>query len=168
MRIRLEHPDDYAAIRDVHRTAFGTVAEADLVDALRARSRPFVSLVATDGVDVVGHIAFSPLTLSPGVNISMAGLAPMAVLPTHQRRGIGSSLVRAGLERCAHTGFSGVVVLGHPDFYPRFGFVPASRFALTSTYDVADDVFMAIELVAGALDGVSGVVRYDPAFADID
>ena len=126
----------------------------------------FVSLVAIDGDDIVGHIAFSPVTLSSSATRAIAGLAPMAVLPSYQRRGIGSALVHAGLERCAEVGFSAVVVLGHPKFYPRFGFEPASRFGLRSTYDVPDDVFMALELVDGALQGTSGVVHYDPAFAD--
>ena len=90
----------------------------------------------------------------------------MAVLPDYQRRGIGSALVHAGLRRCAEIGFGAVVVLGHARYYPRFGFEPASRFDLTSTYDVPDDVFMALALVDGALHGTTGVVHYDPAFAD--
>jgi putative acetyltransferase len=92
------------------------------------------------------------------------GLAPMAVLPAHQRRGVGSSLVRAGLDVCRHRGVDAVVVLGHAAFYPRFGFQPASRFGIRSEYDVPDDVFMAIELRPGALAGPAGLVRYHAAF----
>ena len=167
MQVRLEGAADVAAVREVHRAAFGTDAEADLVDALRAQARPFVSLVAEDGDDIVGHIAFSPVTLSPGAAVAIAGLAPMAVLPAHQRCGIGSVLVRAGLQRCVDVGFQAVVVLGHPNFYPRFGFASASRFGLTSTYEVPDDVFMALELTRDALVGASGVVHYHPAFAGL-
>ena len=166
MQIRPEHAGDYGAIRDLNRAAFNAGAEADLVDALRAHAVPFVSLVAVDGAAIVGHIAFSPVTVSSGSEIAISGLAPMAVLPDYQRRGIGSALVQAGLERCADIGFGAVVVLGHAKFYPRFGFEPASRFGLRSTYDVPDDVFMARELVDGALHGTSGVVHYHPAFAD--
>jgi len=88
----------------------------------------------------------------------------MAVLPTHQRRGIGSALVRQGLERCRRMGCSAVVVLGHPEYYPRFGFVPASRYGISSEYDVPDEVFMAIEIEPGALQGLSGRAAYDDAF----
>ena len=166
MRIRAEHMNDLVQIRDVNRAAFGSSAEAGLVDALRTHARPFVSLVATDGDDIIGHIAFSPVTVSSSATAAIAGLAPVAVLPSYQRRGLGSALVHAGLERCAEVGFSAVVVLGHPTFYQRFGFAPASTFGLRSTYDVPVDVFMALELVDGALQGTSGVVHYDPAFAD--
>ncbi len=94
------------------------------------------------------------------------GLAPMAVLPVHQRRGIGSSLVRAGLEACTQLGFAAVIVLGHAEYYPRFGFQPASRFALRCEYDVPDDVFMALELEAGILTGKTGTIQYHPAFGN--
>lgn len=95
------------------------------------------------------------------------GLAPMAVMPAAQRRGIGSALIRSGLERCAQLGYSAVVVLGHPEYYPRFGFVPASRFGIGCEYEVPDEVFMALELEPGALTGMSGTIRYHPAFAEV-
>jgi len=94
------------------------------------------------------------------------GLAPMAVLPAKQRQGIGTALVRAGLEECRRLSFEAVIVLGHADYYPRFGFVPASRYGLTCEYDVPDDVFMVLELSAGTLEGRSGVIRYHAAFGD--
>ena len=95
------------------------------------------------------------------------GLAPTAVRPDRQRQGIGSQLVRAGLDAARKTGAAAVVVVGHARFYPRFGFVPASRFGLTCEYDVPDEVFMALELVPGFLAGPGGLVQYHPAFAEL-
>jgi putative acetyltransferase len=95
------------------------------------------------------------------------GLAPMAVVPERQRHGIGSALVRAGLDECRRLGAVAVVVLGHAEYYPRFGFVPASRFSLVSEYDVPDDVFMAMELEPAALQGKSGTIKYDAVFATV-
>ncbi len=165
--IRLEHPGDVQGIRHVNSLAFGTSAEADLVDALRPRARPFVSLVAVDGDEIVGHIALSPVTLVSHPELPIAGLAPMAVLPSRQRAGIGSALVRAGLDECARLGFVAVVVLGHPAYYPRFGFVPASTFGLVSQFQVPDDVFMAQELRQRALDASRGTIRYHQAFESV-
>jgi putative acetyltransferase len=169
MDVRAERAPDIPAIRDVNRAAFDTAAEADLVDALRVRAAPTVSLVAQADGGIVGHIMFSPVTLvcgqPPPASTTIMGLAPMAVLPRYQKRGIGSALVRAGLDRCRDLGVQAVVVLGHAAYYPRFGFVPASRFGIVSEYDVPDDAFMAIELEAGALSGRSGTIRYHEAFA---
>jgi putative acetyltransferase len=163
--IRAERPEDTPLIRDVISAAFETAAEADLVDVLRQQARPIVSLVALERDAVVGHILFSSVTVSSHQDVRMMGLAPLAVVPGRQRTGIGSELVRAGLEECRRLGFAGVVVLGHAAYYPRFGFAPASRFGLVSEYDVPDEVFMALELETGALRGKSGTVRYHPAFA---
>ena len=167
MSIRLETPADHAAIRALNRAAFETSAEAELVDVLRRDARPFVSVVALDGDVLVGQIAFSPATLLSDPQLRVAGLGPMAVLPARQREGIGGALVEAGLERCRDAGFAAVIVLGHADYYPRFGFVPASRFGLDCEYDVPDEVFMALELEAGALAGSGGRIRYHPAFASV-
>jgi putative acetyltransferase len=165
--IRPERPDDIPGIRDVNRTAFDTAAEAALVDALRQQASPLVSIVATEADTVVGHIFFSPVTLLSHPEEPIMGLAPMAVLPARQRLGIGSMLVRTGLDECRRLGFEAVVVLGHADYYPRFGFVPASSFGLVSEYDVPDDVFMALELEPGALNHKAGTIRYHPAFAGV-
>jgi len=172
--IRLEHEGDAAAISGVHLTAFDTPSEAALVDALRDQGASVVSLVAVDADVVVGHILFSPVTVDGGGS-RILGLAPMAVRPERQRQGIGSALVRAGLEASRRGGAAAVVVVGHAAFYPRFGFVPASRFGLRCEYDVPDDVFMALELVSGApleetvggAGKVGRLVRYHPAFADL-
>jgi putative acetyltransferase len=108
---------------------------------------------------------FSPVSLSGNPALRIMGLAPMAVAPAHQRQGIGSALVRAGLERCRQLGFGAVVVLGHPAYYPRFGFSSSARFGLGCEYDVPEDVFMVLELQAGILRGASGTVLYHAAFS---
>jgi len=167
VHIRPERPRDIPAIRDVNAAAFGARAEADLVDALRADASPTISLVADAGGAIVGHVFFSPVAIAAAAAPPIMGLAPMAVLPARQRQGIGSALVRDGLERCRRLGFLAVVVLGHAAYYPRFGFTPASKFGLTSEYDVPDDVFMALELEEGSLRGTSGTIRYHHAFADV-
>ena len=164
MRIRPERASDIAAIHEVNQAAFETNTEADLVDALRREASPIVSLVAEEAGGIAGYILFSPATLAADPAVRVMGLAPMAVLPARQRKGIGSALVLAGLEECRKLAAAAVIVLGHAGYYPRFGFVPASRFGLRSEYDVPDDVFMAMELEAGALQGKGGTVRYHPAF----
>jgi putative acetyltransferase len=166
MHVRPEATTDIGAIRDVNNAAFETSVEADIVDALRPDSKPLISLVAEEQGRVVGHILFSKVTLVNGPDILLMGLGPMAVIPEYQRQGIGSVMVSHGLKQCGEIGARGVVVLGHPAFYPRFGFLPASQFGLRSEYDVPDDVFMAIELEPGALKDVVGTVAYADAFND--
>jgi putative acetyltransferase len=167
IHIRREHPADAGAIRAVNESAFGTAAEADLVEALRSVASPLISLVADEDGAIAGHILFSSVTLSSDPHLRIAGLAPMAVTPARQRQGIGSALVRAGLGECRSAGFLAVAVLGHSGFYPRFGFVPASCFGISSTYHVPDDVFMALELEAGALREKQGVIHYHPIFEGV-
>lgn len=174
--VRDESEADVPAVRQLNELAFGRPQEASLVDALRATAHPHVSLVAVEDGEVVGHIFFSPVSIEPDDSVSTKaaaagaaamGLAPMAVLPEHQNRGVGSQLVREGLQACLNLGCAVVVVLGHAEYYPRFGFVPASRKGLRCEYDVPDEVFMATELSPGALEGVRGLVKYHPAFAEV-
>jgi putative acetyltransferase len=167
LRIRPETNADRAAVRAVNEAAFETPAEADLVEALHRTDMSLVSLVAEVDGKVVGHILFSPVSLIGHAHLNVMGLAPMAVVPDYQRKGIGSALVRQGLTRCKDLGCCAVVVVGHPGYYPRFGFVPANRHALRCEYDVPEDVFMVAELEAGALSSAAGLVRYDDAFAGV-
>lgn len=162
--IRPEVSADNEAIRHVNRLAFGRDDEARLVDALRDVGFLQVSLVAMQAEQIVGHILFSdlPIITWAGTVLALA-LAPMAVLPGFQRQGIGSTLVRRGLEECRRQGHRIVVVLGHPDFYPRFGFSPKLAARLDSPFS-GREAFMALELVPGALDGVAGPVQYPPPF----
>jgi len=163
--IRHEKPEDIAAVRHVNEQAFGRPAEANLVDALRSRGQAMLSLVAVEDGRVVGHILFSPVTIESGERtFSAVGLAPMAVLPELQHRGVGSQLVKAGLDECRKAGCERVVVLGHPEYYPRFGFVPASSFGIRCEYDVPDEVFMAFELREGAMLNCAGIAKYQPEF----
>ena len=164
--IRPEAAADAAAIRRVNLAAFGGPVEADLVEALRREAEPVISLVAADAGEVVGHVMFSPVTIDDDASGSppVMGLAPLAVLPDRQRAGIGSALMIAGLDACRRSGVPAVVLVGMPEYYPRFGFVPASRLGLRCEYAVPDDVFMAIELTPGALTRRRGLVRYNAAF----
>lgn len=167
MLVRAEQERDRAAVHAVNVAAFETSSEADLVDALREQAEPVVSLVAEDNGVIVGHIMFSPVSLSGHPGLKMMGLAPVAVSPEHQRKSIGSALVRMGLEQCKQLGFVAVVVLGHPEFYPRFGFSPSTRFGIDSEYEVPDEVFMTKELQPAALDGKTGTVKYHAVFASV-
>ncbi|MFH0917060.1 MAG: N-acetyltransferase [bacterium] len=178
VRVRLEEPGDVEAIRRINELAFGGVTEADVVDVLRGAGAVALSMVAVadgdaiggaaaDG-EVVGHALFSPVTIDSGrVRTSALGLGPMAVRPDLQRRGVGTVLIDCCLEHLRAAGYEAVVVVGHPAYYPRFGFLPASKWALRWEADVSDEAFMALELRAGALSGVSGAVRYRPEFAEV-
>lgn len=165
--VRPERPQDVEAIGRINEQAFETPAEAHLVDRLRARGKLVVSLVAQAGDQVVGHIAFSPVGIASRPDLRGVGLGPMAVLPAMQRRGIGSALVRAGLDRCRDMGYDYAVVVGHPDYYPRFGFIPASQFGIRSTWELPEGVFMALELRAQALAGSGGLATYEPEFDEV-
>jgi putative acetyltransferase len=161
--VRSEGPEDLEAIREVNRQAFGREDEARLVDALRDGGYARLSLVAEQSRQVAGHILFSdlPIVMQTGTLHAVA-LAPVAVLPAHQRQGIGSLLIREGLRSCAEAGHRVVVVLGHPTYYPRFGF--SARLARQLKAPFSGPAFMALELAPGALAGVTGQVHYPPPF----
>ncbi|MGE0666790.1 MAG: GNAT family N-acetyltransferase [Sphingomonadales bacterium] len=163
MIIREETSADHAGIRALNRLAFDGVFESRLIDRLRAEELVLASLVALDGEDIAGHILFSRLGVTvDGWTVRAAALAPMSVMPERQRQGIGSALVRAGLEAVSSQGIEAVFVLGHPAYYPRFGFSPAVAAGLASPYN--GDAFMALELAPDALRGGDGVVTYPDAF----
>jgi putative acetyltransferase len=166
MDIREENPQAILAIRRVNELAFEQPGEADLVDSLRSSGGVSLSLVAVDDTGtVVGHILFSPVELeTPSETMEAFGLGPMAVLPTMQRQGIGGDLIREGIQRLRRSDKEIVVVLGHPEYYPRFGFQLASNFGVHWEHDAPDEAFMLLELRPGALEGRGGVVRYRSEF----
>lgn len=160
--VRLEQPSDLASIRDVNCLAFGQPLEADIVDALREAGALTLSLVAAVDARVVGHILFSPVTLG---EVEGVGLAPMAVLPEFQRQGVGSALIREGLARLHRVGCPFVVVLGHPDYYPKFGFTSARSRGITCEWDVPDEAFMMLVFDAERMRDATGLARYRPEFS---
>lgn len=166
--IRPELYNDFAMITEVNDLAFGHAAEGQLVVALR-KNPLFIkglSLVAMLGDRLVGHILFFPVLIRDGVRVFRTlALAPMSVLPGYQRKGIGSALVLTGLDEARAGKFQSVMVLGHHDYYPKFGFKPASLYGISPPFRVPDNVFLALELLPGALDGVKGMVEYPPEFA---
>ncbi len=163
--VRDETAADEAAVRSVVTRAFGRADEARLVDALRAAGKATIALVAEREERIVGHVLFSSVVLAGAP--AGVGLAPLAVAPDAQRRGVGGALVSAGLARCRAAGCGFVAVLGDPAYYGRFGFVAADRYGVTCEYDVAPGAFQVIELVPRALAGRCGVVRYAPEFAAV-
>lgn len=168
MNIREEQPADVDEIRKVNSEAFETDAEANLVNALRSSGCAYISLVAETDGNIVGHILFTPVELTENKNnLKIMGLAPMAVLSKFQNKGIGSKLVNSGLEYCKSQGYDAVVVLGHPAYYPRFGFIPSVEYGIKSEYDVPDDVFMILELVPEALKGHKGIIKYHEEFNNV-
>jgi putative acetyltransferase len=171
--IRPEQPTDQARVAEIVRLAFGQENEARLVAALRELPGfdPLLSLVAVQDLELVGHILFTPVAIvrDDAAPIAALALAPFAVRPSHQRTGIGSQLVRAGLAACRRRSERLVIVVGHPDYYPRFGFRPARPFGLEVTIAVRDEAFMVCDLaqdVASPRDSARGMVQYPAPFFD--
>src|SRR5512136_2884854 len=165
--IRREQPGDEAQIYDVNLRAFGRMAEPEVVDMLRKTCPEGVSLVAEEGGRIVGHILFTPAVIEgDGCRVTGAGLAPLAVVPEFQRQGVGSALVAAGLDEMRRAGQPFVVLVGHPGYYPRFGFVRASQYGIRSEYEeVPDEAFMIIVFDEAKLQGIMGVAHERPEFA---
>jgi putative acetyltransferase len=164
--IRPEKPEDIPSVRIINERAFGQPAEADIVDKLRQNCPEALSLVAEDEGYIVGHILFTQVMVETDEkSIQGMGLAPMAVLPERQREGIGSIMVENGLKILQDRSCPFVIVLGHAEYYPRFGFKIASKHGLTSQWDgVPDEAFMVLIFDEITLEGVSGIARYRKEF----
>ena len=166
--IHQESPTEIAAIHSVNKQAFnGREAEANLVDVIRNSEKfiPELSLVAEENGQIVGHILFSRVHIEiENGQVPALALAPMAVLPEYQKLGIGTKLVKRGLDECLRLDHSVVIVLGHSSYYPRFGFSAALAKSLECPYGDCGDAWMALELIPNALQGVRGRVVYPPTF----
>jgi putative acetyltransferase len=164
VKIREERPEDIPAIRDVNNRAFGQEQEGNIVDALRSNGATLLSLVATLDSRVVGHILYTPASV--GV-VAGAALGSMAVLPEYHRQGVGSKLVESGNLKIKDTGCPFIIVLGHANFYPRFGFGPAATRGIKCEWDVPDDVFMLLALDEDKMQDVSGLAKYRDEFSTV-
>ena len=165
MYIRQETEGDAKDIRIIQERAFGRSAEANLVEALRDSTSYALSLVILKEDVTVGHILFTEATLHSQNDVfPLLGLGPMAVLPEYQNQGMGSRLIRHGMTECSRLGHDAIVVLGHPKYYPRFGFLPARSYGITCEFRVPPEAFMVCELRKGALRNKPGIVKYAPAF----
>ncbi|MBC8259633.1 MAG: N-acetyltransferase [SAR324 cluster bacterium] len=168
MQIRKEKDSDIDNIWRINAEAFEAEAEANLVNQLRKSGIPYISLIAEDAGEIVGHILFTPVELNGNqAELKIMGLAPMAVAVQHQKQGVGSQLVKEGLEHCRRQNYDAVVVLGHPKYYPKFGFMPSAKYGIKSEYDVPDEVFMVLELKKGTLEKKQGIIKYHAAFKDV-
>lgn len=164
VEIREELPGDVAAVRDLNRRAFGQDQEGNIVDALRSNGAALLSLLATVNGRVVGHILYSPASVG---EVMGAALGPMAVLPEYQRQGLGSKLVEAGNLKLKDAGCPFIIVVGHPSYYPRFGFKPASTHGIKCEWEVPDEAFMLLVLDEAKMQGVSGLAKYRHEFSSV-
>lgn len=172
LTLRQEAAGDFERVFEVNKIAFGQDAEAKLVDALRRNAAVFIpelSIVATENDKIVGHILFTKIDIrdDAGNTNESLGLAPMAVLPGMQNKGIGGQLIRKGFEVARRLGFTSVIVLGHESYYPKFGFEPAAKWNIKGPFDVPSNAFMAIELEQDGLKNVSGTVIYPKEFETV-
>ncbi|MGE3973160.1 MAG: GNAT family N-acetyltransferase [Bdellovibrionales bacterium] len=167
LKIRVETENDIEAIFALNKSAFETDEEARIVDTLRKRGKLTLSLVALEEDKIVGHIAFSPMSFGSADNNSrIVALAPMAVAPSKQKTGIGSKLIKEGLRILKERGFEGVLLVGHPDYYPKFGFKPAaSTFGLKCAFEVPDEAFLGLELGADGFSKLKGAAHFSEEFS---
>ncbi len=166
--IRTEAAGDHEAVYELNKHAFRRENEADLVEALRKSDAfiPALSLVAVTDEKIVGHILFTRIKIidEDGCEAESLALAPMAVLSRFRNKGIGSLLISTGLKIAAKAGYKSAIVLGHEDYYPKFGFEPAEKWDIRAPFDVPSEVFMAIELLENGLKNVSGTVHFSKEF----
>jgi putative acetyltransferase len=167
IQVREETRGDMPAVRAVNRVAFGRIQEVDLVDRLRKTCRELLSLVAIAEMGVVGHILFTPVEIfGPAGSIKGAGLAPVAVVPEFQKRGVGTALIRAGIKKLKQKGCPFIVVLGHPGYYPRFGFVPGRTQGIRCEWEIPQEAFLILLLDPMARWDIQGTARYCPKFSE--
>ena len=171
VKIRQENKDDFNAVFEVNTLAFRQENEAKLVALLRNSNAfiPELSLIAASDNKIVGHILFTKIKIiidEKNETESLA-LAPMAVRPEFQNKGIGGQLIKCGLAKAKELQYKSVIVLGHEHYYPKFGFVPAEKWNIRSPYDIPTNVFMALELVPGGLKNISGLVKYPDEFETV-
>jgi len=162
LKLRIETPADIAGIRSLNLAAFDTPAEADIIDSSRATRSDTVSLVALDGPAVVGHILFTPITHeSPTPVLGGMGLGPMSVAPSYQKKGIGGALIEMALALLIGRKCPFVVVLGHPTYYPKFGFIPAHTLGIQPQWpSVPKEAFMVLVLDERVAGRMAGTIRY--------
>jgi putative acetyltransferase len=166
--IREEKAEDIAAIRNVNEQAFGQSQEADLVDALRRSCREILSLVAVVDGQIIGHLLLSPVAVETDKKRALGmGLGPMAVLPGYQRQGVGTQLIQDGIKKLRDSGCPFMIVLGHPEYYPRFGFESASGHGIRSEWEVPEKAFLVLVLDGQKMKGVTGVAKYRLEFSNV-
>ncbi len=168
--IRQELKEDHARIKEINDQAFKQEDESRLVNKLREKDQfiPELSLVAETDETVVGHILFYPVKInSANQKHTTLSLGPMSVLPEYQKKGIGGKLINEGLKRAKDFGFRSVIVVGHSEYYPKFGFTKASKWSIKVPFEVPDEVFMALEVVEGELKDKSGIIEYPTEFMEM-
>jgi putative acetyltransferase len=168
--IRKEEKKDLKEIYEINRLSFGQENESKLIDKIRAGSNfiPDLSLVAVSGNRIVGHILFSKIKIIGSSVFETLALGPMAVIPAFQKKGIGSKLIKKGMIRAKELGFTSIIVVGHKEYYPRFGFERASKWGIKCPFEVPDEAFMAVELTEKALEDKAGTIRYPDEFIEAE
>ncbi len=168
--IRKEEEKDYKQIYEVNKLAFQQENESKLIEKIRKSKNfiPGLSIVAEIDNRIVGHILFSKIKIIGASDYESLALAPMAVIPEFQKKGIGSELIKKGIAKAKELGFDSIIVLGHKEYYPRFGFQRASKWDIKCPFEVPEDVFMAIELTEKALEGKAGTVEYPDEFNEVE
>jgi len=168
--IRKEEERDYKKVYEVNRLAFQQENESKLIEKIRKGNNfvPDLSLVAKIDDEIVGHILFSRIKIVGDSIFESLALAPMAVIPEFQKQGIGAELIKKGIDKAKELGFDSIIVLGHKEYYPKFGFKRASNWSIECPFEVPDEAFMAIELTEKAFEDKAGTVRYPDEFMEVE
>jgi len=168
--IRKEEEKDHKQIYEVNKLAFQQENESKLIEKIRKSENfiPELSIVAEIDNRIVGHILFSKIKIIGDSDYESLALAPMAIIPEFQKSGIGSELIKKGMDKAKELGFDSIIVLGHKEYYPKFGFQRASKWDIKCPFEVPDEVFMAIELTEKALEGKAGTVEYPDEFNEVE